>query len=67
VRYAGWRARDPSLVDDAHSKASALRRRIQHYLGTTDHAQSEAIVADRNRPQKHVWRAQIVLLLVDGT
>jgi transposase len=26
----------------------------------------DAIVADRNAPQKHVWRAQIVLLTADG-
>jgi len=24
------------------------------------------IVADRNTPQKHVWRAEIVLLSADG-
>ena len=29
-------------------------------------AQLDAIVADRNSPQKHVWRAQIVLLTADG-
>jgi hypothetical protein len=23
-------------------------------------------VADRNRPQKHVWRARIILLTADG-
>jgi len=26
----------------------------------------DAIVADRNSPQKHVWRAQIMLLTADG-
>ena len=26
----------------------------------------EAIVADRNSPQKHVWRAEIVLATADG-
>ena len=26
----------------------------------------EAIVADRNSPQKHVWRARIILLTADG-
>lgn len=31
-----------------------------------DRAQLEAIVADRNSPQKHVWRARIVLLTADG-
>ena len=26
----------------------------------------EAVVADRNRPRKHVWRARIILLTADG-
>jgi transposase len=29
-------------------------------------ARLEAVVADRNSPQKHVWRARIVLLTADG-
>lgn len=29
-------------------------------------ARLEAIVADRNSPQKHLWRARIVLLSADG-
>ena len=31
-------------------------------LGRADRARLAALVADRNSPQKHVWRAQIVLL-----
>ena len=31
-----------------------------------DRAKLEAVVADRNSPQKHVWRAQIILLTADG-
>jgi len=31
-----------------------------------DRAQLEAVVADRNSPQKHVWRARIILLTADG-
>ena len=31
-----------------------------------DRARLEAVVADRNSPQKHVWRARIVLLTADG-
>src|SRR5216684_2744242 len=27
----------------------------------------EAVVADRNSPQKHVWRARIVMLTADGS
>jgi transposase len=31
-----------------------------------DRAELEAIAADRNSPQKHVWRAQIILLTANG-
>jgi transposase len=31
-----------------------------------DRTKLEAVVADRNSPQKHVWRARIVLLTADG-
>src|SRR5271167_3899640 len=32
-----------------------------------DRAKLEAVVADRNSPQKHVWRARIVLLTAEGS
>lgn len=32
----------------------------------SDRLRLEAIVDDRNAPQKHVWRAEIVLLTADG-
>jgi len=35
------------------------------WLSATDRARLAALVADRNSPQKHVWRAQIVLLSAD--
>jgi len=35
-------------------------------LSAADRQQLAAIVADRNSPQKHVWRAQIVLLTAAG-
>jgi len=35
-------------------------------MSAADRARLEAIVVDRNSPQKHVWRAQIVLLTGDG-
>ena len=49
----------------------------QHHLGrmregstvevsAADRARLEAVVADRNSPQKHVWRARIILLTADG-
>ena len=35
-------------------------------LSPSDRTRLVAIAADRNSPQKHVWRAQIVLLSADG-
>ena len=35
------------------------------WLSAVDRARLAAIAADRNSPQKHVWRAQIVLLSAD--
>ena len=35
-------------------------------VSTADRARLEAVVADRNSRQKHVWRARIVLLSGDG-
>ena len=43
-----------------------MRKGIVVELGASDRARLEAIVADRNSRQKHVWRAQIVLLTADG-
>jgi transposase len=35
-------------------------------VSAADRTRLQAIVADRNSPQKHVWRAEIVLLTADG-
>src|ERR1700683_4979686 len=43
-----------------------MRERITIDLSDTDRQHLVAIVTDRNSPQKHVWRAQIVLLTADG-
>jgi len=43
-----------------------MRPGISITLGPSDRRRLEAIVADRNTPQKHVWRAEIVLLSADG-
>jgi hypothetical protein len=43
-----------------------MRSGISFDVTTQDRARLEAIVADRNRPQKHVWRARIILLGDDG-
>jgi len=43
-----------------------MRIGIKVEVSATDRIQLEAIVADRNAPQKHVWRARIVLLTANG-
>ena len=35
-------------------------------VNAADRARLEAVVADRNSPQKHVWRARIVLATAEG-
>ena len=44
----------------------AMRTEITIELNAADRARLEAIEADRNTPQKHVWRARIVYLSADG-
>src|SRR3954447_11870596 len=44
----------------------AMRPGIIVDVTAADRARLEAIVADRNSPQKHVWRAAIVLATADG-
>lgn len=43
-----------------------MREGITVELSAVDRGRLEAIVADRNSPQKHVWRARIVLLTANG-
>jgi len=43
-----------------------MRTGIRVDVSAADRARLEAIMADRNSPQKHVWRAQIVVLTADG-
>jgi len=43
-----------------------MHARTQIELNGRDRAELEAVVANRNSPQKHVWRARIVLLTADG-
>jgi hypothetical protein len=35
-------------------------------VNAADRVRLEVVVADRNSPQKHVWRARIILLTADG-
>ena len=43
-----------------------MRTGIVVEVTAADPARLEAVVADRNSPQKRVWRAEIVLLTADG-
>ena len=43
-----------------------MRIGIAFEVTTADRTRLEAIAADRNRPQKHVWRANIILLTGAG-
>jgi transposase len=43
-----------------------MRTGISIMLSDADRRRLESIAADRNTPQKHVWRARIVLLSADG-
>ncbi len=43
-----------------------MRTGIKVEVSATDRVDLDAVVANRNSPQKHVWRAQIVLLTADG-
>lgn len=43
-----------------------MRKGIEIEVTAADRARLEAIVADRNSPQKHVWRARIIVATADG-
>ena len=43
-----------------------MRHGIEIEVSAADRAWLKAVVADRNSPQKHVWRARIILATADG-
>jgi hypothetical protein len=43
-----------------------MRSGISLTLSSSDRLRLEALVVDRNTPQKHVWSARIVLLSANG-
>jgi len=43
-----------------------MRKDIVIDASVADRARLEAVMANRNSPQKHVWRATIILLTADG-
>jgi hypothetical protein len=44
-----------------------MHERTNIQLSAADRKELEAVVANRNSPQKHVWRAKIVLLTADDS
>ena len=44
-----------------------MRKGISIEVTPADRVRLDAIIRDRNSPQKHVWRARIVVLTADGT
>jgi Homeodomain-like domain len=47
-------------------KAWWMRKGITIEVSAAERARLESVVADRNSPQKHVWRAGIILATADG-
>jgi transposase len=43
-----------------------MRKGIVINVSAADRARLKAVLANRNSPQKHVWRAKIILLTADG-
>jgi Homeodomain-like domain len=43
-----------------------MRTRITITVPASERIRLEAIINDRNAPQKHVWRSRIILLTADG-
>src|SRR6266571_2466458 len=43
-----------------------MHERTNIQLSRADRSRLEAVVANRNSPQKHVWRARIILLTAEG-
>src|SRR6516162_8776045 len=43
-----------------------MRKGMIVEVSPADRARLQSIIRDRNRPQKHVWRARIIVLTADG-
>ena len=47
-------------------ESGGMRKGVEVRLGPGDRERLEGIVGSGNSPQKHVWRARIVLLSAEG-
>ncbi len=43
-----------------------MRKGITTEVTPADRVRLQSIIRDRNSPQKHVWRARIIILTADG-
>lgn len=43
-----------------------MREGITIEVSAADRARLETVVADRNSPQKHAWRAKVILATAEG-
>ena len=43
-----------------------MRKGISITVTPADRVRLQSIIRDRNSPQKHVWRARIIVLTADG-
>ena len=50
----------------ASCEVCGMRTGVTIHLGPIDRKRLQTIIDDRNSPQKHVWRARIVLATADG-
>ena len=57
-----------TMLPESHmtTEQKIARRKLSLLELAADRARLEAVVSDRNSPQKYVWRAPIVLLTADG-
>jgi len=64
-----WPERKSPIWDShlgEHLLVCGMRTGIEITVSPASRQRLEAIAADRNAPQKHVWRARIILLTADG-
>src|SRR5262249_23989922 len=47
-------------------RVGGMHERAEIKLSAAERTELEAVVGNRNSPQKHVWRAKIILLTADG-
>jgi hypothetical protein len=55
-----------SPLDGSFCDHPRMQKDVEVRLGPGDRERLEAVVADRNSGQKHVWRAQIILATAEG-